>query len=578
MRGHAPLVYRLDLAEAGAHRLQIELRIPAPAAELTLSLPVWAPGSYLVREFARHVMAISAEQGGVALAVEPLDKSSWRVQTSGRGLLTLRYEIHAFDATVRTAFLDAARGYFNEPAIFLRVHGREHAVHEVRLSGLPRSWQVATSMPGLDGVRAGYVAVGYDDLIDHPFELGAFWRSSFRAGGVDFEFVVSGAWPGFDGDRLLADVRRICSTQLAFWHGRGRPPFTRYVFLLHASEEGYGGLEHRTSCALVAARRDLPRLGETERSDGYVGLLGLISHEFFHAWNVKRLRPREFLALDTTRENPTRLLWFFEGVTSYYDDLLLLRAGLIDTPRYLGILARHVQGVLATPGRLSHSVAQASFDAWIKFYRADENTPNATVSYYTKGSLVALALDLTLRAGGRGSLDDVMRLLWQRHADSGLTEADIGRALQDVSGRSFAAELQAWVHGTADLPLQPLLEAAGVGWRSAPAGLAASLGLRLSEGPVSGVQVKHVLRGSAAESAGLSPGDELLAVDGWRIRRFDDARQWVRPGAAMELLLVRQQRVLTRRIEPAGDAAPAITLSLQPGGLAHRSPDAWPQA
>jgi predicted metalloprotease with PDZ domain len=208
------------------------------------------------------------------------------------------------------------------------------------------------------------------------------------------------------------------------------------------------------------------------------------------------------------------------------------------------------------------SVAKASFDAWTKYYRSDENTPNATVSYYAKGALVALAFDLTLRAGGQGSLDDVMQLLWQRCASRGVTESDIGQALSDVAGRSLEVELRDWVHGTADLPLQPLLEAAGVAWQVKPATLAHALGLRLSEGAVGGVHVKTVLRGSAAEAAGLSAGDELLAVDGWRIRRLDDARQWLAPGAAFDLLLAREQRVLTCRVQPAGDAAPTITLAL----------------
>lgn len=556
--------YRVDVGDGHTHRLCITLRIPAPAPEQSLSLPVWAPGSYLVREFARHVTSISAEQGGQALPVEAVDKSSWCVRPHRRGVLTVRYEIHAFDPSVRTAFVDADRAFFNGPAVFLCVHGQEQSVHAVQLAGLPRGWQVATSMPKQPSRRAAFVSSNYNELLDHPFELGSFWRAGFKAGGVDFELVVAGAWPGFDSERLVADLRRICATQVAFWHGRGRPPFTRYLFLLHAVDEGSGGLEHRHGCALLAARRDLPRSGDETRSDAYVGLLGLMSHELFHAWNVKRLRPQEFELLDVSREVHTRLLWFFEGVTSYYDDLLLLRAGVIDATRYLGTLARHIQGVQAAPGRLSHSVAQASFDAWIKFYRGDENSPNATVNYYAKGALVALALDLTLRAGGRGSLDDVMRLLWQRHADGALAETDILQALHDIAGRPFGDELQAWVHGTGELPLQPLLQAAGVDWRSSSAGLAASLGLRLSEGVVSGVQVRHVLHGSAAHAAGVSPGDELLAVDGWRIRRFDEARQWLRPGAAMDLLLARDQRILQRRLQPAGDAAPNIALALTP--------------
>jgi predicted metalloprotease with PDZ domain len=305
----------------------------------------------------------------------------------------------------------------------------------------------------------------------------------------------------------------------------------------------------------------LPRQGVSEASDGYVTLLGLISHEYFHTWNVKRLKPRDFEQIDFGRENYTRLLWFFEGFTSYYDDLLLLRAGLIDAPRYLRLLSKTVSTVLGTPGRQLQSVAEASFDAWVKYYRSDENTPNATISYYAKGSLVALGLDLSLRAGG-GTLDQVMRRLWERSGGGAIDEADIAQALQHVAGRALDAELAAWVHGSDDLPLQALLAQAGVAWQADSADLAAELGLRVSEGALSGIHVKSVLRGSAAERAGVNAGDELLAVDGWRLRRLDDARGWLRPGQAFELTLVRDQRLRTLSVTPSSARPAAVKLTL----------------
>jgi predicted metalloprotease with PDZ domain len=336
--------------------------------------------------------------------------------------------------------------------------------------------------------------------------------------------------------------------------------------MLNAVEDGYGGLEHRAGSALIAARRDLPRRGVAEAGDGYFALLGLVSHEYFHAWNVKRLKPSDFTRIDYTRENYTSLLWFFEGFTSYYDDLLLARAGLIDEARYLKLLAKAVNAVLATPGRKLQSLAQASFDAWVKYYRTDENTPNATVSYYAKGSLVALALDLTLRAERRGSLDDVMRRLWRRSGGAAVSADDIARAFADVAGRSLQPEIDAWVHGTDDPPLAALLAAAGVRTTSEPAGLAVALGLKLSEGPVTGVQVRSVLRDSVAERAGLCAGDELIALDGWRIRRLDEAQAWLAPTAPFDVLLVRDQRVLALRVPatPAGSTlafAPAVDAS-----------------
>ncbi|MBI5259553.1 MAG: M61 family metallopeptidase [Burkholderiales bacterium] len=554
--------YRVDVADAAAHHYLVTLTLPQPAAEQQLALPVWIPGSYMVREFGRHLCALEARQGQRVVPLEQLDKTTWLARCSGRAALTLSYRVYAFDTSVRAAFLDPRRGFFNGTSLFLRAPGREAEAHRVTIGRLPEGWDIATAMPAL-GPRS-FEAADYDELVDHPFELGRFWRGSFQAGGVPHEFVVAGAWPGFDGQRLLNDTRRICEQQIRFWHAesRTRPPFERYVFMLNAVDEGYGGLEHRASTALISTRRDLPRERMEGVHEGYATLLGLISHEYFHTWNVKRLKPAEFARYDYERENYTRLLWFFEGFTSYYDDLVLLRAGLIDSARYLKLLAKTINAVAATPGRQVQSVAESSFDAWVKYYRADENTPNATVSYYLKGSLVALALDLRLRAIG-GSLDAVMRLLWQRSGGGPVSEADIAAAFEAVGGRSFEPELQAWVRGREELPLAELLDSVGVSWGTERAGLAASLGLRLSEGPVSGVQVKAVLAGSAAAAAGLSAGDELLAADGWRLRRFDDLLGWVARGAPFELLLVRDQRIQSLKLVPQADNALAQAVTLQ---------------
>lgn len=557
----APIRYRIELHDPHAHQYRVTLTVPEPAPQQRLSLPVWIPGSYMVREFGRHLSRLEARQGRRAVALVQLDKTTWQAACNGRGALELSYLVYAFDTSVRTAFLDARRGFFNGTSLCLRVEGREAEAHAIEFAKLPRGWQVASAMR-----RKGaghYLAGSYDELVDHPFELGSFWHGKFKARGVAHEFIVAGAWPGFDGERLLADAQRICEAQIAFWHGtrKPKPPFERYAFLLNAVDEGYGGLEHRASTALIARRRDLPQQGVTALTEGYVTLLGLISHEYFHTWNVKRLKPASFERLDYTRENYTELLWFFEGFTSYYDDLLLRRAGLIDTPRYLALLAKTINGVAATPGRQVQSVAQSSFDAWVKYYRSDENTPNATVSYYTKGSLVALALDLTLRREGRGTLDDVMRWLWRASAGGPIDESRIADALEAVGGRSYARELAAWVHGTGELPLRELLDAAGVAWRDDKQGFSAALGLRLAEG-ANGVQVRKVLAGSAALRAGVSAGDELLAVDGWRIRRLDEAQQWIKAGRPFELLLARDQRLHALVLTP--DAAPATTLSLAP--------------
>jgi predicted metalloprotease with PDZ domain len=567
------ITYRIELHDPKTHQFRVTLTVPQPAMAQRLSLPVWIPGSYMVREFGRHLSQVQARQGQRGVTLTQLDKTTWQAESQGAAALTVSYFVYAFDTSVRTAFLNTERGFFNGTSLCLRVEGRESEPHAITFGALPKGWQVATAMPQ-QGKR--YVAEDYDELVDHPFELGQFWKGSFKAYGVPHEFVVAGAWPTFDGHRLLADAKRICETQIAFWHGgkQLKPPFKRYVFLLNAVDDGYGGLEHRASTALIAKRKDLAHQQVAGLTEGYVTLLGLISHEYFHTWNVKRLRPVELSTIDYQAENYTQLLWFFEGFTSYYDDLLLLRSGLIDAPRYLALLSKTINSVAATPGRKVQSVAQASFDAWVKYYRQDENTANATVSYYTKGSLVALALDATLRREGHGSLDDVMRRLWRDSAGGPVSEAQIAEAFAQVAGRSMARELRAWVHGSDELPLTKLLTELGVHSQATGAGFAAQLGLRLAE--TGSVQVKAVSAGSPAARAGVSAGDELLAVDGWRIRRLDDAQQWLQPGAAFELLLARDQRVARLRVQPElGAQNCALSLVPKPAAVVAQRRRAW---
>ena len=575
--------YRVEARDPNSHLFHVTLTVAHPAAEQRVSLPVWIPGSYLVREFARHVSALSAVQGTRELALRQLDKATWVASCSGRGALVVQYAVYAFDTSVRAAFLDASRGFFNGTGIFLRVEGAEEMPHRVDLRKLPAGWQVGTALPAVKVDAAGrgtYEAANYDELVDHPVELGRFWRGRFDARGVPHEYIVAGALPDFDGARLLADAKRICEAQIEFWHAKKKPPFARYVFLHNLVEDGHGGLEHRASTALISPRRDMPQLGRRDTSDGYVNLLGLISHEYFHTWNVKRLRPAEFARYDYTQENYTELLWFFEGFTSYYDDAFLLRSGLIDTGRYLKLVARTIGGVLALPGRKVQSVAQSSFDTWVKYYRADENTLNSTISYYTKGSLVALALDLTLRAESKGTLDDVMRALWAASGGGPIDEAQIAAALRQVGGRSYRKELAAWVHGTDDLPLQALLERFGVDWVTDAPTLAQRVGVRVSESALTGVKVNQVLRGGAAERAGFSPGDELLAVAGWRVRRLEDALRVVKAGEAASTLVARDQRVLTLNLvlpvdAPPGAAGVALKPAPKPSGPAQALRKAW---
>ena len=557
----APAVrYDVRMASLGGHRFGVQIRIEQPAATQRVSLPAWIPGSYLIREFARHLLPMHAAQGRTERACTQIDKSTWDIDCDPRRPLVLRYEVYAFDNSVRTAWLDSERGFFNGSSLLLRVHGHEEAPHELTVHAPRerRDWRLATAMTPVDIDAQGfgrYQAADYAELIDHPVELGAFWSGDFTAGGVPHRFVVAGAPASFDGARLLRDAQKICEAAIRFWHGAGKPPFKHYLFMLNAVGEGYGGLEHRASTALICGRRDLPRhdspASAARVGDGYVTLLGLISHEYFHAWNVKRLRPAEFTRYEYQSENFTRLLWFFEGFTSYYDDLLLRRAGLIDDAAYLKLLTKTINQVLQAPGRHVQSVAQASFDAWVRYYRPDENTPNSTISYYTKGALVALCFDLTLRAEGRTTLGDVMRALWRRCAGGPMTESDFADTLAELAGRRFDTEIADWVHGTGELPLRALLEAQGVRVLEEPSQLAQTLGLRVAED--NGITLKVVLDGGAAAEAGMAAGDEWLGVEvqdqGWRISRLDDVAFYAGAETALTALVARDGRLLRLPLE-----------------------------
>lgn len=543
--------YRVEAADPAAHLYHVTLTIPQPQAGQRVTLPAWIPGSYLVREFARHLQKLAARQDGKPVTVHQVDKASWQLDCVPSSPLVLTYEVYAFDNSVRAAWLDTQRGFFNGTSLCLRVHGLAQEPHELELVA-PRHfphWEAATGLEPLKIGKRGfgtYAATDYDELVDCPVELGPFHSAEFRAGGVPHRIVVAGAAESFDADRLVHDTQRICEALIRFWHERKRPPFKNYLFLLNVVDDGYGGLEHRNSTALIAARRDLPRLGDTRLGEGYVTLMGLISHEYFHTWNVKRLRPAEFAHYDYGSENYTQLLWFFEGFTSYYDDLLLRRAGLIDDATYLKVLTKTVNQVLQTPGREVQSVAQASFDAWVKYYRQDENTANATVSYYTKGALVGLCFDLTLRQEGHTNLDQVMRALWQRCKGGPMAEADFAAVLKELGGRAYARELAAWVHGTRELPLRELLEQHGIAIVEEPAQLQQRLGVRANESQ--GVVLKNVLRGGAAEQAGFAANDEWVGVEvagaAWRIGKLDDLMLYAGTHRKVTALVARDRRLL----------------------------------
>jgi predicted metalloprotease with PDZ domain len=534
--------------------------------------PAWIPGSYLIRDFARNVMQIEARAGGRPIRIEKLDKCTWQCAPCA-GPLELRYQVYAYDLSVRGAYLDTTRAYFNGTSLFLCALGFERAPCTLTLhrpgGAEGEHWRVATSMRAMRVDSAGfgqYRAGDYDELIDHPFEIGEFSVERFDVDGIPHAAVLSGRVVA-DLERVCGDLARVCAQHVQLF---GAPaPIDDYLFLIYATRGGDGGLEHRASTSLLVSRENLPLPGRAASPKGYRRFLGLASHEYFHLWNVKRIRPAAFVACDLTREAYTRLLWVFEGVTSYYDDLALVRAGVITPAEYLELVAETITIVWQSPGRRRQSLADSSFDAWIKLYKADENAPNALISYYTKGALVALALDLTIRRQTRGarSLDDVMRALWARHgAGLGVEDDGFERLASEVTGLDLRRFFETAVRGTDDPPLAELLTSVGVRFelRAAPGPItgtrdfyAPAAGLRLRDQGAS-VLVASVLDEGPGQATGLAGGDEIIAVDGIRVAgaaRLIDTLSANRSGELVRLHVFRRDELysfeLTLRDAPA---------------------------
>jgi predicted metalloprotease with PDZ domain len=593
--------YSIFPANPEAHLFEVRCTVDNPDSwGQVFSLPVWIPGSYLIREFARHVVRIRAQSGRKLLRMVKVDKNTWQVEPFD-GPVTVTMEVYAWDLSVRGAHLDTTHGFFNGPSVFLKVEGRDKDPVEVEI--LPpkgakyRTWGVATAMkrkgarPYLFGT---YEAANYDELIDHPVEMGTFELATFRAAGVQHDIAITGRHRA-DMRRLTKDLKALCETQIGFF---GTPaPMDRYVFLVTAVGDGYGGLEHRASTALLCSRNDLPHDGMDKPGSGYRTFLGLVSHEYFHTWNVKRIKPAAFTPYNLNVENYTTLLWAFEGFTSYYDDLLLVRAGLMPRNTYLETLGRNITNLLRVAGRKKQTVAESSFDAWIKYYRGDENTPNAGVSYYLKGSLIALCLDLLIReqTGGRKSLDHVMRALWKKYGMKGLgvPEDGIEQLAEQVSGLKLKRFFDQTVRSTADLPLQKLLASVGVDMQQRPARPGAERGdqtakkeqpaprgaaLGVRTGKDGGdVKLSQVFEGSAAQKAGLAAGDIVIAIDGLRVtpENFDTMLGRQRPGETVPVHAFRRDELHVLDVTLAAAKADDWTLTVNENQAAARARKRW---
>ena len=530
--------YTVWPADLHGHRYQVKLHIAQPNPEgQALQMPAWIPGSYLIRDFSKQIESIEAYSVGTKkkLPLERIDNDQWRLPKINSAVEVVT-TVYAFDSSVRAAYLDTERGFFNASSLCLAVKGQENLPCSLAIAapegGFTDHWSVQTGLrvAKTDGLGFGfYLAQNYDDLLDQPVAMGEFQTIHWASNGVPHSMAIQGCINPVDTKRLTQDLQAICTSTINLFEPKTkRAPFANYLFLVNTMLNGYGGLEHRNSTVLVSRRDQIPQQDMPLDESAYREFLGLCSHEYFHAWLVKRIQPKVFQPYILNKRNHTRLLWLFEGFTSYYDDLQLFRSNRIDLKTYLGLISTNWNGILRGPGRNKQSLADSSFDAWTKYYQADENTPNAVVSYYGKGALLALGLDLQIRAFSKHqkSLDDLMRLIWQKHGVTldGIAEDGLDDLISQLLGSGFSktwAEMKSrYIFGTEDIPIQKWIASKLVSVRPKPQSklekIKLQLGMRHTD--LNGwLKVTHVLDGGAAQLAGIAPGDLLASINGQRV-------------------------------------------------------------
>jgi predicted metalloprotease with PDZ domain len=530
--------YTVWPADLHGHRYRVKLHIANPNPEgQVLQMPAWIPGSYLIRDFSKQIESIEAYSVGSKkkLSLERIDNDQWCLPKIN-GAIEVITTVYAFDSSVRAAFLDTERGFFNASSLCLAVKGQENLACSLAIaapeSGFTDHWSIQTGLRAAKTDERGfgfYLAQNYDDLLDHPVAMGEFQIICWKSNGVPHSIAIQGCINPVDTKRLTQDLQAICTYTINLFEPKTKQaPFASYLFLTNAVLNGYGGLEHRNSTVLLCRRDQIPQQDMPLDESAYREFLGLCSHEYFHAWLVKRIQPKVFQPYDLSKRKHTRLLWLFEGFTSYYDDLQLFRSKRIDLKTYLDLVANNWNGILRGPGRNKQSLADSSFDAWTKYYQADENTPNAVVSYYGKGALLALGLDLQIRAFSKNqkSLDDLMRLIWQKHGVTldGIAEDELDDLILELLGSGFSkiwTEIKSrYIFGTEDIPIQKWITSKVVSVKpktqSKLEKIKLQLGMRHTD--INGwVKITHVLDGGMAQLAGLAPGDLLASINGQRV-------------------------------------------------------------
>lgn len=555
--------YTVWPADLHGHRFLVKLHIANPDSDgQVLQMPAWIPGSYLIRDFSKHIESIvvhTADASKKKLSLERIDNDQWRLPKE-IGAVNVVISVYAFDSSVRAAYLDTERAFFNASSLCLAVKGQEHlpcslAIMAPKVASTDH-WSVQTSLREVKTDAQGfgfYLAKNYDELLDHPVAMGEFQLVNWISQGVPHRMAIQGCVHPIDTKRLADDLQAICTATITLFEPKTkRAPFDGYLFLVNAVLNGYGGLEHRNSTALLCCRDQIPQEKVLYEENSYREFLGLCSHEYFHAWLVKRIQPKAFQPYQLDRRNHTQLLWLFEGFTSYYDDLQLFRSKRIDLKTYLKLVSDNWNGILRGPGRQKQSLADSSFDAWTKYYQADENTPNAVVSYYGKGALLALGLDLQIRAfsNNQKSLDDLMRLIWKKHGLilEGIAEDGLDNLILSLLGEGF---IKTWntiktkyIFGTEDIPIQKWISSKLISVKAKPQSklekIKLQFGLRHTE--TNGwLRVTHVLDDGLAQAVGLAAGDLLASINGQRITsaRWDKVLGGLSEGQSLSICFYR---------------------------------------
>lgn len=550
----------LDISSSNAHLFRVTMTLSNAQVAQQFSMPSWTPGSYMIREFSQHIVRISASDNQNPIAITKIDKHTF-VLANTSSTVSISYDVYAFDSSIRAAYIDDQQAYFNGTAIFLRPLGLEQTGFLLTIkkpqSEEYRHRQIATGMPSIDIDAQGfgsYFSASFQELVDYPVQISEMKYLSWRVQGIDHRMALVGDVRNFNEQRFVADLTKLCDHLILLF---GRANFSSYLFIARFEENNYGGLEHRNSSMLVASPYGLPHgSNDDEASLAYRTFLGLCAHEYIHAWIIKWLRPKAFINYDLDREIYTNLLWLFEGITSYYDDLCLPRSQVISPASYLDLMSKNYSRLLRNFGRKQQSLSEASFDAWIKFYRPNENTNNTGTSYYLKGSFLGMYLDLMIRnnTNEERSLDDVMREAITRFGDTGIDDTEFYALLKEMGNIDSDDLRERFIDGVEELPIEDMLAQVGVDVKITDDDLylddktkmKAYLGMKIKWEDRAAIVV-HTDTMGPAMNAGLSAFDEIVAINSIRLVEANAAEllMSIEPGKYVDVSFARKRHMRT---------------------------------